>query len=154
MDSGIPSLLELVGRPNRVVDALPVDSPVWQGPEFRLGLSFPSDFKELLAVYGLHAWGDFLHVLHPAPTNWHLHLERAALLDLGALHEIRREYPDQVPFALFPETGGLFPWGRTDNGDTLLWKTDGAPDWWPTVILEARGPEREKHRLTATRRSS
>jgi hypothetical protein len=43
-----------------------------------------------------------------------------------------------VPYALYPERGGLFPWAYTDNGDTIYWTVgedrvvvgaSRAPDW-------------------------
>jgi hypothetical protein len=150
MESGLDRLVALVGRPKQPKDSVPIDSPVWQGPEHRLGFAFPADYKGLIATFGLHAWGGFLHVLNPATANEHLQLERGGLGMLGALHEVRRKYPDEVPFPLFPEERGLFPWGVTDNGDTLLWLTQGPSDWWPTVVLAARDPEREQHPLTMT----
>ncbi len=150
MESGLLALVALLGRPTQVQDPVPADSPAWADAEFRLGLSFPLDFKELLATFGQHAWGGFLHVLGPAIANENLDLERRGLAILGGILEIRRKEPDSVPFAVFPEQCGLFPWGVTDNGDTLLWLTQGPPDYWLTVIVAARDPEYERHQCTAT----
>ena len=150
MESGISALIGLLGRPNQTREVIDVDSPSWTGPEYRLCLSFPADYKELLATFGLHCWGDFIHVLSPDTTNENLHLERAGLASLGALHEIRRKEPDAVPFAVYPERCGLYPWGVTDNGDTLFWLTQGPPDQWPTVVIAARDRKHERHQYTAT----
>lgn len=32
----------------------------------------------------------------------------------------------------------LIKWGGTDNGDMLLWLPSGAPEEWPTLMVEAR----------------
>lgn len=42
-----------------------------------------------------------------------------------------------MPYALFPEPGGLLVWGVTDNGDEFYWLTEGAPDDW-TVVVSSR----------------
>ena len=42
---------------------------------------------------------------------------------------------EMVPFPLYFEPGGLFPWGVTANGEDLLWKTAGDPDRWTVVAI-------------------
>lgn len=143
-ESAVPELARLfadAARPEAVVSP---ESPVWPTTEYRLGLVLPGDFKELLSLFGEHLWGGFLAVLSPGATRDHLHLVRAGLEILGATHEARRSRPRDVPFALYPEKGGLFPWGRTQNGDTLFWSTEGTPETWPTVVVEARGARCER----------
>jgi hypothetical protein len=134
-------LVALVGRPSN-----PSGSGAdWTGVEERLSLEFPAEFKQLVHVFGTGPWAGFLHVLSPFATN-ELLLERCALRSLGALHEIRRTRPDDVPYALYPESLGLFPWAITDNGDTICWLTEGFN--WPTVIFPPRDPTFEVHRLS------
>jgi hypothetical protein len=124
------------------------DAAEWRAVEFRLGLELPSDYKAVVARYGVGPWADFLHVLSPFSANEYLHLERAAHRHLGALHETRRSDSGAVPYSLYPEAGGLFPWGITDNGDYLCWLTQGFPQHWPTVVVESRGPTREVLQLS------
>jgi hypothetical protein len=150
VDSELDDLVKLIGLPAKPVDAVPADSPAWRDVEFRLSLEFPVDYKHLIAKLGTGSFADFLHVLNPFSSNHNLHLERAAHRILGATHEIRRSSPDDIPFAIFPETCGLFPWAITDNGDTLFWLTEGPSAWWPIVILQARAPEHEHHMLGAS----
>lgn len=45
----------------------------------------------------------------------------------------REDFSEQVPFPLWPEPGGLLPWGSTDNNDHVFWLTIGEPDRWPVV---------------------
>ncbi|NUP08807.1 MAG: hypothetical protein HOW73_22395 [Polyangiaceae bacterium] len=139
----IQRLIDLVGYPEKP-HGIGTD---WTGVERRLALSLPSDFKQLVAVFGTGPWGGFLHVLTPFAEN-ELLLERAANRALGALHTIRRAHPEQVPFALFPEELGLFPWGITDNGDTLFWLTEGFH--WSTVVFDARAAAWERHDLSSS----
>jgi hypothetical protein len=39
---------------------------------------------------------------------------------------------------VFPEPGGLLPWGYTIDGFALCWLTNGTPDKW-TVVADSRG---------------
>ena len=49
--------------------------------------------------------------------------------------------PNSVPFNIYPESNGIFPWGRTDNGDDLFWITEGKSDNWQIFVLSARDGE-------------
>lgn len=49
------------------------------------------------------------------------------------LRQARQEWPWSLPWPIYPEPGGLFPWAVTDNGGTLYWLTEGEPDGWPTL---------------------
>jgi hypothetical protein len=118
----------------------------WAPVERRLSLEFPVEYKQLVRIFGTGPWADFVHVLSPFATNG-LDLEHRALRKLGAIHRNRREYPNQVPFAVFPEPLGLFPWALTDNGDTLCWLTEGYR--WQTVVYSAREPDVEVHQLSS-----
>jgi hypothetical protein len=39
-----------------------------------------------------------------------------------------------MPYRLYPEAGGLYPWGTTGNGDYLHWATAGPPNRWQVVV--------------------
>ncbi|MFC3450510.1 hypothetical protein [Amycolatopsis speibonae] len=51
---------------------------------------------------------------------------------------VRDDLPEMVPFALWPEPGGLLEWARTGNGDALYWLTEGEPEDWTTVVWNPR----------------
>lgn len=150
MDSAVDHLIQLVGAPAHPAGRADIDDPRWSDIEYRLDLQFPADYKELIATFGTSTWGGFLNVLNPFSTLAALHLERAGRGMLGTIHGVRRVEPEAVPYSVFPEKCGLFPWAITDNGDALFWLTEGPSSWWSTVILEARGSERERHVLTAS----
>jgi hypothetical protein len=96
-------------------------APEWSQVEFRLSLEVPGSFRQLVAHFGCGPWAEFLHVLSPFTSNEHLHFERAVHRQLAALHAVRRNHPNEVPFALYPEEGGLVPWAVSDNGDVVCW---------------------------------
>lgn len=93
----------------------------WKSLEAQLRLSFPPDFKELVCTYGNGCMDGFLWLRDPFSPGWF----EFVMLRLSALYESRAvQAGKSVPYALYPERGGLFPWAFTDNGDTLYWVSD------------------------------
>jgi hypothetical protein len=120
----------------------------WTAAERRLG-KLPADYKALVDRYGTGIIDRFLWVLNPASANSYLNLLRQNEPILNALKELR-EAGEPCPYALYPEPGGLLPFGKTDNGDALFWQTVGEPNKWPVVVNAARDPSYEKFECDMT----
>jgi hypothetical protein len=123
----------------------PADHPVeaegdWAVIEKQLGMRLPDDYRLIVESYGKGSFADFLNPIipFPDPANFLCRLKDSILRHERDLHA---EYPDDFPFPVYPDAGGLFPWATTDNGDTLYWLTAGEPDCWQVVVWESRGPE-------------
>jgi len=127
----------------------------WEKIEARLGLQLPSDYKAFIDHYGTGSFDDFIIVYNPFAGNEYLNLFYA----LDTLHQADQQTQlmgDPVwtavhPFALYPATAGLLPWGCTTNlGDTFFWQIKGAPETWETIFYSLRGGEYEvwKYPLT------
>jgi hypothetical protein len=130
--------------------AEPVDQPGeddWAAAEQALGTSLPTDYKAFVTRYGSGSIDDFLVILNPTASREAARLVPASEASLGSIREIRTMLPDEVPFPIYPEPGGLFPWGATDNGDVGYWVTSpaGTSDAWPIAIGEVRGPGWFRH---------
>lgn len=110
----------------------------------------PSDFVSFLETYGTGAVDNFIWIFNPASKNPNLNLLKQAKVQLNTFREIRAQEKGQVPYPLFPEEGGLLPFGITDNGDVLFWKTSADPQQWTIVIADSRAPEYEEHQLALT----
>ncbi len=141
----IDDLVRLVPPPAAPVDA----DGDWSRAETALGLVLPTDFKALLRRYGL---GQFDDVTLYTPFDAHTHgvcdLVRRAR-DLVDDHQpLRDEFPEDFPYPLYPEPGGLLEWAGTGNGDQLCWLTAGHPDNWPVVLWNIRGGA-HRHELGA-----
>lgn len=106
-----------------------------------LGLGLPEDFKALIETYGLGSFADFLNPINPFQEGGS-GFEWADRNILEFDRETRREYPDELPYSVHPEPGGILPWATTDNGDILYWLTEGEPDSWSILIRQSRGPNR------------
>ncbi|OXM50478.1 SMI1/KNR4 family protein [Amycolatopsis alba] len=123
----LDDLIRLVPPPEKPV-ALEED---WRSVEKELGLALPSEFKALATRYGAGSFDD-ISLLSPGE------LVVSARDLLGTAGAFRDDWPDMVPFALWPEPGGLLEWARTGNGDSLYWLTEGEPEDWTTVVWNPR----------------
>ncbi len=117
----------------------------WEDTEKGLSLVLPADYKLIINKYGDFNWNDFLWLFNPFTDNINLNLAKKSREICGYETGSRKEYPHYYPLGIYPETGGLFPWAVTDNGDYLFWITSGKPELWPTLIKSAREPEFEVH---------
>lgn len=144
----IEHLTRVVSPPAKIVDTGSEEQ--WEQCERQIGLTLPSDYRKLVQTYGTGRWMNFLWVLSPFASNKYINLVYQATHQLDAERTIRAQFPAEIPFPLYPEPEGLYPWALTDNGDRLYWHTCGDPDQWPTIVYESRGPEFDRHPLTCT----
>lgn len=122
----------------------------WVPLERALRLSVPKDYKSFVRIYGAGVIDEFLWPFSPNSVNQNLDLMTQINRQASVLRTIREKSVTDVPFPIFPETGGLLVWGISDNGDTLHWLTAGSPEHWPTIVFEARGPRWIRFNLVAT----
>jgi hypothetical protein len=104
----------------------------WRSVEHSIGLSLPADYRDFAERFGTGCWSSFLWIFNPLSANKNLNLIEQSRVRLSALRQVIAG-GSTCPFDLYPEPGGLFPWGCTDNGDVLHWLTRGS---WPTVIQD------------------
>jgi hypothetical protein len=139
----LADLEAIIGPPAAVPPAID-----WLELERLSGLRFPADYKQLANRYAMLEIDAFLDVHHlgMAPDIPTMLSQCRQVLDPlrqlnekygfiyladGSGSEVRAE-----PYPVYPEPNGLFPWGATDNGDTLLWLTDADPDRWTIVVTD------------------
>lgn len=101
------------------------DQRRWHLVQEALGIVLPNDYREFLELYGTGRIGNFLWIFNPFSGNPHLNLITQRDVRLDAHRAFRSKFPKAVPFALFPEANGLFPFGATENGDVMFWGTAG-----------------------------
>ncbi|MBA3947648.1 MAG: SMI1/KNR4 family protein [Herpetosiphonaceae bacterium] len=122
----------------------------WAAAEAQLGVQFPDDYKALVDTYGTGGFNDFLYVFNPFARNQYRNLFKGKDVMLDAYNVSRSQFPEYSPYPAFPETGGLLPWGTTDNGDELYWQTEGQPNAWSLVLFDARHGRNERYQLGIT----
>lgn len=100
---------------------------LWGAVENELGTPLPRDYKEFIETYGAGGFYDFLEVSSPFSKRSSGLV--AWFKSMGATY--RNDYAP-----IFPEPEGLLPMGGDENGDTLFWRTRGAPEDWTVVFAE------------------
>lgn len=102
----------------------------WEVVEAELGTALPPDYKELVRRYGYGYWLEFIGIDVPRCRNPNMRLEEQVRLECDVIRKV-----GLIEHPLWPEPGGLMPFGGTDNGDTLAWVTRGAPEEWRVAVL-------------------
>ncbi|ATW46713.1 SMI1/KNR4 family protein [Streptomyces peucetius] len=122
----------------------------WGEVERSLGVELPTDYKELIHVYGGSNWDDYLYVLEPGCPNENYDLIEWAqnqAEDLEDLWEFEKK-----PAELEVEGSRVIPWATTDNGECLYWlaRPGLEPDQWTVMVNEARGDRWEHFSVSCT----
>ena len=137
-------LLEIVTPPATPQRSIPPGQ--WPAIDAQLGFSPPGEYKEFIATYGCGALADFFYIFCPVTPNRHLSLFEASATKLEAYEQL--ETHESMPFPLFANGEGLFPYGMTDNGDVLFWFVEAHKVRPLTIVNEARGPIWEEYKLS------
>jgi hypothetical protein len=132
-------ILEQVVCPPSISPKKEVD---WDKVELEIGIQLPPDYKQLISVYGHGAFDNFLWVYQPVSEDAFMDLVVQSKRRIDILRDIKGEFGKKdVPYGLFPEPGGLLPWGVTDNGNICYWQTiTGGPTKWTVTVNQSRGP--------------
>ncbi|MEU0029579.1 SMI1/KNR4 family protein [Streptomyces sp. NPDC006335] len=144
MNTALARLTQLITPPSepRATD--------WDAVQEQLGITLPSDYKELIRAYGGSNWDDYLYLLEPGCPNDNYDLiewEDQQTEALQGLWEFEKK-PDELADA----GSRVIPWATTDNGECLYWlvKTGQDPDQWTVMVNEARGDRWEHYQMTCT----
>jgi hypothetical protein len=109
----------------------------WPAIESDLGLRLPEDYKLLAESFPAGWFRRFVRVRRP--ERWPD--DRVRLLDefasglLESMRELRAAREGLFPYPIFPEPGGVLPWGSIRSPGVAFWLTGpGDPDDWPVVV--------------------
>lgn len=124
--------------PERLTELLrPPDEPFpladgdLEAVEAALGVVLPSDYTEFVSVYGRGAIDAEVTIFVPDEIEEVLEATVFEYTELAGGSPSHRDTP------IFPQPGGLLPWGGDGSGNGWFWRTSGAPDDWPVVIEES-----------------
>lgn len=125
-DPALARLAELIPPP---ADVEPID---WAVVEDDLGTPLPPDFKAFCDRWGSGA------IYLEGPVDIHPEIGQIRWW-LDTLADFMED--GIVPRApLFPDDGGLLPFGSTESRWELLWRTGGDPSTWTVVVLSDEDP--------------
>lgn len=112
----------------------------WAAVEASVGLALPGDYKRLADIFPAGWFQGFVGLVRPGDVDG----SKTDFLGYYAhrLDDMRRwreDEPARFPFAIFPEPGGLLPWGTSRSGDLFFWLTESDdPDTWPVVAADGQ----------------
>jgi hypothetical protein len=130
----ISELVDLVKPPNTLIER--GEPALWQAVQSDLGLRLPNDYYEYGLAYGSGSMANgFMLLFNWAAPHYrdYIGMETKVIRDAGT--SLSRQVK------VFPETPGLFPWGRDENGSSFCWLTTGDPVDWSVVIQSRDGKE-------------
>ncbi|WP_051510296.1 SMI1/KNR4 family protein [Intrasporangium oryzae] len=112
----------------------------WESVLEALGGRLPSAYVELMNTYGGGIWRSYLRFPSPLDLSADGLVARAQFVS-RTYRDLRAGFPDEFPFAAWPEPGGLLAFANTIDGDQLGWLTTGEPDDWPIVVYPRHGEQ-------------
>src|SRR5258708_6946911 len=109
----ITDLIALIPPPSEPRDAV----GDWDDVQAKLGVQYPSDFRQLIKRYGTGEFFAGLVILNP--------------LNQWCSQEIPKELKNfriqrdamELSWVIHPESSGLYPWGFDINGNKFCWLT-------------------------------
>ena len=120
----------------------------WDKFEKEIGIIFPNDYKKIISRYGTGGLGNFIWFLTPFVSDNNVNYTKKMREMLEAYKVSKSNFPDYFKHNIYPEEDGLLPWGYTENGDELYWKTSSSPDNWEIVIYESASPEYYSYKMS------
>ena len=123
-------------------------SEEWNKFEKEIGIIFPDDYKKIIRKYGTGGLENFIWFLTPFDSDNNVNYVKRMRWMLDAYNVSKSKFPDDFKYNTYPEKDGLLPWGYTDNGDELYWKTSSSPENWEIVIYESASSENHNYKMS------
>jgi len=108
----------------------------------------PDAYKEFIGQYGTGCIDGYIWIYSPIAANSNLSMKDQSSRQLDAIRNALQD-DNRFPYDVSERSGELLPFGITDNGDFLLWRTVGSPNSWSIVVLESRLGAYEEFALSA-----
>lgn len=141
--------LKKVVPPPKLPDVVDFDAR-WKEFEKTHKRKLPRDYRDLVRTYGDGLLAGFYLLYSPLAESPWLNLAAVQERETQDLLQLRGSSPDRCPFPIYPEPGGLYPWGGDENGNTYFWLTSGPTNTWPVVQYEPRGTGFLRHDCSVT----
>lgn len=109
----------------------------WTEIEREVGLQLPADYKLLAEQFPAGWFRRFVRPIKPVQPSAGAQrlLDDLETRQLETLREWRAQGSGEFPFPLYPEPGGLLPWGSVRGQGYAFWLTDkSSPGDWPVVL--------------------
>lgn len=110
----------------------------WAVIEGSLDLRLPLDYKLLVERFSPGVFQGLVRLNRPGDGDHPMdEFFGANDMQLGEMRGFREAAQGVFPHPIYPEPGGLVPWGRGPLGGPLCWLTEEAdPNAWPVVVVD------------------
>lgn len=115
------------------------NAQAWEEFQTTYNCNFPFDYKEFIDTYGTGGISNFLWILTPYEGDKNINLFDRAKVMCESYNYMKDSFPGEFNDSIYPEEGGLLPWGVTDNGDELFFGNG------TVVVMEARYANRYEY---------
>lgn len=140
----IKELIAVVKSPKHPMEK--GDARKWRAVQKRLGVRLPKDLYSFGKNYGTGCLcGGFIAVYNPFSASYMKFIET----ECESLRHANKRGKDWY-VVVYPEAGGLFPWGMDQNGNSMYWRMNGSPNDWPIMLREHGFPKLEEWDLPMT----
>ncbi|WP_371782843.1 hypothetical protein [Streptosporangium subroseum] len=106
----------------------------WEEVFAALGTRLPSEYVELMDVYGTGCFSSWMRFVAPLRGEQYGLIQTASTVSDG-YRDLRESFPEDFPLAVWPEPGGFLAFANSIDGDELGWLTQGDPDQWPVIVF-------------------
>jgi hypothetical protein len=126
MPTTIDDLIELVPPPG-VPQNIPTPEE-WKHYEAEFGYAFPSDYKQIITIYGEGRFANWIVLVPPRGI--------ASSRNAGYNHLEMGLKNWEHPYAIFPQNEGLVLCGADDGNSFFAWQMIGLPDQWTLINFD------------------
>ncbi len=110
------------------------DLEKWEKYEKEMNIIFPKDYKKFINEYGTGTINNFFWFLTPFDEDNNINYSIKSKEMISNYLMGKEMMPEYYTYEMYPKKGGLLPWGYTENGDELYWKTEENMDKWKIVV--------------------
>jgi hypothetical protein len=144
----IERLTQLVPPPTSPTEVGPLER--WVAAEAELGIELPPDYRDFVVAYGSGLFAAFYVVYNPFASSPLIRLKDRVDKLCAIERQTKLSRIMNVPYPIYPEPGGILPWGCDENGNYYYWLTEGAPSAWPVIQNSVRGSGYARHDCSMT----
>ncbi len=128
MSKALDELLTVLPPPKRPLH----NNGDWAAVEAAIGLRLPPDYKAFIAAYGRGTINGCLEIESPFGPKPDV---RTWWVNWATFYDDVAEF-EPVPYPVYPQPGGLLPFGTLGDVDLLNWCTAGVAEQWPFVYYD------------------
>ncbi|VTR99368.1 Uncharacterized protein OS=Streptosporangium roseum (strain ATCC 12428 / DSM 43021 / JCM 3005 / NI 9100) GN=Sros_9077 PE=4 SV=1 [Gemmata massiliana] len=134
MDSFLRAMTLLIPPPVEPRDTI----GDWSALEAEMGLIFPEDYKQFIALYGTGTLCSLIEIDSPfrLAKLYQTSTREAWITRTGVYHQHDQFLTSPPPYSYYPAIPGLLPCAADASGDLIGWLTNATPELWRIVYRD------------------